>query len=171
MDEAPLRRLLDSALASEPPMWPVADDSLRAGIKLRRRRRAWGASPSAAVVALIAVAIPGITGVLSDTSAAHPARVPRHARARTAYVVGGRDTVTPIATATNTPGKPIKVGKGPWAIAITPDGKTAYVLNANSDTVTPIATATNTPGPPIPVGYIPYVIAIGRSGAGVPPEG
>jgi YVTN family beta-propeller protein len=33
---------------------------------------------------------------------------------------GGGGTVTPIATATNTPGPPIKVGAGPYAVAITP---------------------------------------------------
>ena len=38
--------------------------------------------------------------------------------------------MTPIATATNTAGPPITVGSGPDAIAITPDGKTAYVANA-----------------------------------------
>ena len=38
-------------------------------------------------------------------------------------------TVTPIATATNTAGPPIPVGGYPDAIAITPDGKTAYVAN------------------------------------------
>ena len=45
--------------------------------------------------------------------------------------------------------------KRPVAIAITPDGKTAYVANFGSGTVTPIATATNTAGPPIPVGSSP----------------
>ena len=75
----------------------------------------------------------------------------------TAYVLNnGSGTVTPIATATNTPGKPITVGPHPWAIAITPDGKTAYVVSSinSSDTpgtVTPISTATSTPGIPIPV--------------------
>ena len=38
--------------------------------------------------------------------------------------------MTPIATATNTAGTPITVGVGPDAIAITPDGKTAYVANS-----------------------------------------
>ena len=91
---------------------------------------------------------------------------------RTAYVLNnGSGTVTPIATATNTPGKPITVatntpgkpitvGPQPWAIAITPDGKNAYVLNNGSGTVTPIATATNTPGTPITVGGDPVAIAI-----------
>jgi hypothetical protein len=32
--------------------------------------------------------------------------------------------VTPIRIATNTAGKPIKVGNGAFAIAITPDGRT-----------------------------------------------
>ena len=50
--------------------------------------------------------------------------------------------------------------KNPRAIAITPDGKTAYVANQGSDTVTPISTATNTAAPPIAVGNAPYAIAI-----------
>jgi len=72
--------------------------------------------------------------------------------------------VTPIATATNTAGPPITVGNYPDAIAITPDGKTAYVANWNSGTVTPIATATNTAGPAIPVGSQPENIAITPDG-------
>jgi DNA-binding beta-propeller fold protein YncE len=67
--------------------------------------------------------------------------------------------VTPITTATNTAGPPITVGQTPVAVAITPDGKTAYVVNA-SGTVTPITTATNTAGPPITVGRDPDAIAI-----------
>jgi len=46
------------------------------------------------------------------------------------------DSVSPIATATNTAGPSIGVGAYPYAIAITPDGKTAYVANENSGTVT-----------------------------------
>ena len=63
-------------------------------------------------------------------------------------------TVTPISTATGTPGKSIHVGFSPDAfhgqIVITPDGKTAYVTTGSG--VTPINTATNTPGKPIHVG-------------------
>ena len=76
----------------------------------------------------------------------------------------GQGTVTPIAAATGTPGLPIQVGSGPWAFAITPDGKTAYVINFYSHSVTPIATATNTPGPPIRVGQGPRAIAITPDG-------
>jgi YVTN family beta-propeller protein len=68
--------------------------------------------------------------------------------------------VTPITTATNTPGPPIKVGSTPWALAITPDGQTAYVAVRESGTVVLIATATNTPGEPIKVGGAPYAIAM-----------
>jgi YVTN family beta-propeller protein len=108
-------------------------------------------------VAVTAAAIPAITGVLGNTSAAPPRRP-------TAYVANvGTDTVTPIAMATNTPGEPIKVGKEPFAIAITPDGKTANVVNTSS-TVTPIATATNTPGKPVKVGKVPNGIAFTPDG-------
>jgi DNA-binding beta-propeller fold protein YncE len=43
------------------------------------------------------------------------------------------------------PGPPIPAGRGPGLIAITPDGKTAYVTSDES-IVVPIDTATGTPG-------------------------
>lgn len=69
--------------------------------------------------------------------------------------------MTPITVATNTPGTPIPdAGKGGFAIAITPDGKAAYVANDGSSTVTPIDLATNTAGTPVRVGSGPFGIAI-----------
>jgi DNA-binding beta-propeller fold protein YncE len=61
--------------------------------------------------------------------------------------------VTPISTATNTPGRPVKVGLGPGLFAITPDGKTIYVISENGvdGMVTPITTATDTAGKPVKV--------------------
>ena len=50
------------------------------------------------------------------------------------------------------------------AIAITPDGKTAYVANEGSNTVTPITVATGTAGTPITVGSTPDAIAITPNG-------
>ena len=50
------------------------------------------------------------------------------------------------------------------AIAITPDGKTAYVTNSDSHDVTPIDTATNTALTPISVPERPYGIAITPDG-------
>ena len=41
-------------------------------------------------------------------------------------------------------GSEILVGSTPFAVAITPDGKTAYVTNRGSNSVTPIDTETNT---------------------------
>ena len=86
----------------------------------------------------------------------------------TAYVANfNSGTVTPIATATNTAGSPITTGNQPFDIAITPNGKTAYVANGayvGPGTVTPIATATNTAGPPITTGTEPQDIAITPDG-------
>jgi YVTN family beta-propeller protein len=49
-------------------------------------------------------------------------------------------------------------------MAITPDGKTLYVADADSDTVTPISVATNAAGPPITVGPAPGEIDITPDG-------
>ena len=93
---------------------------------------------------------------------------------RTAYVVStpvaesNSGAVIPIHVATNTAGKPIKVGVGPEQIAITPDGTTVYVVNSilplpgtrALGSVTPIRVATGTTGKPIRVGRFPLGIAI-----------
>jgi DNA-binding beta-propeller fold protein YncE len=71
----------------------------------------------------------------------------------------GSGTVTPIRTASNTALPPIKAGN-PNAIAITPDGKTAYVTNFILGTVTPIRTATNTALPSIKTGRSAVTIVI-----------
>jgi len=73
--------------------------------------------------------------------------------------------VTPITVATNTAGTPIPVGDAPFAVAVTPDGSTAYVANFSSSDVTPIAVATNTAGTPIPVGNDPFGVAVTPDGA------
>lgn len=81
--------------------------------------------------------------------------------------------MTPINTTTGKPGKPITVSNPaaspPGQIAITPNGKTAYVVitamvGAGSVGVVPIQTATNKPGKPIPVGFFPRAIAITSNG-------
>jgi YVTN family beta-propeller protein len=58
----------------------------------------------------------------------------------------------------------IPVGGGPNAIAITPDGRTAYVVNGFDDTVTPINLISKTPGTAIKVGYDAAAIAITPDG-------
>ena len=79
---------------------------------------------------------------------------------KTAYVISSLG-VTPINTATNNPGKLIKIPGGD--IAITPDGKTAYVA-AGSGTVTPVRIATNRVLKPIHVGTNASHIAITPDG-------
>ncbi len=84
---------------------------------------------------------------------------------QTVYVASqSAGTVTPIFTATNTAGKPIKVGKDPFALAITPNGQVVEVVNQASGTVTPIFTAVNRAGKAITVGSTPWAIAITPNG-------
>jgi len=71
--------------------------------------------------------------------------------------------VTPITVATNTLGTPIRVGDGPQNIAITPDGKTAYVTHYGG-AVTPITLATNTVGTPVRGFSYPDAIAMTPDG-------
>jgi YVTN family beta-propeller protein len=108
-----------------------------------------------------------LTAGLPAPTSAKASRSPRNGK--TLYVTdpgneGAGDTVTPISTTTNKAGKPIKVGKDPGPIAITANGKTAYVANLHSGTVTPIRTATSTAGKPITVGKDPQYIAITPNG-------
>lgn len=95
-------------------------------------------------------------------------RAVAHAASRppTAFVVSSQaGTVTPVAVATHTAGKPIRVGRDPDAIALTPDERTALVANSGSGTVTPIDTATRTARPAIAVGQDPRAIAVTPDGA------
>jgi YVTN family beta-propeller protein len=73
-------------------------------------------------------------------------------------------TVTPVNLATAKAGQPIRVGKDPVQVLITPDGKTAYVADYYSRTVTPINTATDTAEPRIYVGNYPMQMAITPNG-------
>jgi DNA-binding beta-propeller fold protein YncE len=125
-------------------------DALQAGIKPRHRRRAWTIAGSLAAIAVIAAAI----SVASLSHRPAPIAPPRPAGA--VMYVAASNGVIPVRAATNTPGRPIKIGGFPWAVAITPDGSTAYVVTASAriTRVTPVATATNTPGKPISIGGI-----------------
>jgi YVTN family beta-propeller protein len=69
-------------------------------------------------------------------------------------------TVSVITTATGAMSAPITVGKYPVGVAITPDGKRAYVTNSSDGTVSVITTATGVVSPPITVGKLPEGVAI-----------
>jgi len=66
--------------------------------------------------------------------------------------------VTPVNVATGVAGPPILPGNSPWAIAITPNGKTAYLAGYDS-AITPVDLATGRVGSPITVGTAPDAIA------------
>ncbi len=61
-------------------------------------------------------------------------------------------------------GTPIQVGSQPDAIAITPDGSTAYVADYGSSEIIPVTLATGAAGTPIVLGDRPNAIAITPNG-------
>ncbi len=74
-------------------------------------------------------------------------------------------TVTPISIATGTAGRPIRVGGMPCQIAITPDGRTAYVVNGNrTGSLMPIDTATGAVGTAINAGEFSDLVTISPDG-------
>jgi DNA-binding beta-propeller fold protein YncE len=167
--ETSVRGLLEIALGEEPPIGPVARNSMRAGLKLRRRIRIRRAAGAAAAVLVVAVVIPAVTGAFGKSSAGPRAEPLPKAPTGTAYVItSAAGTVTPIDLATNTPGKPIDVSGWPVAIAVTPDGTTAYVASGPGATpvqaVTPIDLTTNKPGKPINLTSPPDAIVITPDG-------
>ena len=127
-----------------------------------------------------AVTAAGLAILVTAAATTTPAYGGMHAPAACVLSEGGPagsdspGTVTPINTATNTPGKAITVTTSPMSsmpaeIAFTPNGNTAYVVvsavvGAGSLGVVPIKTATNKPGKAIYVGLFPGPIVITPNG-------
>jgi YVTN family beta-propeller protein len=65
-----------------------------------------------------------------------------------------------IDTDTNQVIATIPVGKRPWNMDITPDGKKLYVANGRSNSVSVIDTETNQKITDIPVGELPWGVVI-----------
>jgi YVTN family beta-propeller protein len=83
----------------------------------------------------------------------------------------GSNTVSVIDTATSTVVWTVPVGEHPRGVAVTPDGRHAYVANVGSNTVSVIDTATSTVvGAPVPVGNGPTGVAIGDCRQGCEPD-
>jgi DNA-binding beta-propeller fold protein YncE len=77
--------------------------------------------------------------------------------------------VVPISTATSRTGKPIRIPGNPSAIAVAPDGRTAYVLDdpgpgARPETAIPVSVITHLAGRPVPVAAQSFDIAFAPDG-------
>ena len=77
------------------------------------------------------------------------------------FISNGKDgTVSAIDTATNKVVATIPVGKRPWNMAITPDGKKLYVANGRSNSVTVIDAESNKVLKEVAVGELPWGVVI-----------
>jgi DNA-binding beta-propeller fold protein YncE len=93
---------------------------------------------------------------------------------RTLFVADGGDdtgamqivghTITPVATATGRPGRPIPVGSFPDALAVTPDGRILFAASETGNTVTPVSLPAGIPGRPIKAGPNPQALAVTPDG-------
>ncbi len=68
MDETSLRALFERAVADRPPTPLLVPNSVRAGAKLRKRRRLEAVVGSFAAIALIAAVVPAAAGVFGPTA-------------------------------------------------------------------------------------------------------
>jgi DNA-binding beta-propeller fold protein YncE len=137
---------------------PAVRNAPQADIRPQHRRPARGIAGSLAAIAVLVATIS--VASVSHRSAFVAAPEPAGA---VMYVVASNG-MTPVTTGPNTRGKPIKIGAIPAAIAITPDGKTAYIADVHPGIVTPVTTATSTPGRPISIGGFPWAVAITPDG-------
>jgi hypothetical protein len=152
MDETSLRAMFERAVAERPPTPRLVPDSVRAGVRLRRRRRIEAAAGSVAAVALISAVGAAAGGAFS------PAAMPPAAGAggfKTAYIWTGARTVTPVRLSTGKVLTPLRVPGVIQDIDATPDGKAVYVFS-NTQTnstlvnyVTRIDSANGKAGSPI----------------------
>jgi YVTN family beta-propeller protein len=93
--------------------------------------------------------------------------VPASAQARSLYVPDESGHVSVINTATNTVTSTISLSGDPWVAAITPNGRTVYVLQYVNDTLTPISVSGGAVGSPITItgASAPYDLAITPNGS------
>lgn len=134
-------------------------------IGIQAQTRSYVASPNGTITVLDTqtnAVIDTITVCTDSTcSPLIPAVTPNGARLYVTNV--SQNTVSVIDTLTNTVIDTITVGQSPWGIAITPDGKRAYVANT-SGTISVIDTRTNTVVNTIPDTDSPFGVAITPDG-------
>ena len=129
-----------------------------AGLSRARSDPAGRARVPARAAATALAAVCALVGVLVAAGSAGAA-VPY-----TAYVGSFTSgSLTPINTATNATSSSIATND-PSALAITPDAKSAWIVNREEGTVTPVTLSTGTVGSAIAVGIKPCAIAITPDG-------
>ncbi len=148
MNETRLAQLLDDATRPEPPMGPVVTASMRAGDRLRWRRRISATATTTAVTALVVSAF--AVAVSYRPAPAAPAVVHR---AGVAIIETSLHSVIAVNLATGRQSRPIRVPIGLGAllygpsIVSAPGGRTVWVVSSTE--LTPISTRTDRAGPPI----------------------
>jgi YVTN family beta-propeller protein len=81
--------------------------------------------------------------------------------------ITNNDAVSVIDTATGMVITKVKVGRYPSGVAVTPNGKTAYVANSGSNNVSVIDTSTNIVTATVDVGISPNGVAVNQVGTKV----
>jgi hypothetical protein len=128
MDETSLRAMFDRAVAERPPTPRLVLDSVRAGARLRNRRRIEAALGSIAAIAVISAVVSAAAGAFSPAGMPPSASAGR-ASSHTAYVWTGANTVTPVRLGTGKALAALKIPGVIQDIAATPDGETVYVFS------------------------------------------
>jgi DNA-binding beta-propeller fold protein YncE len=145
----------------------------RAGRLIRTRERPFllVATPDGRTV--YAVARDGVTPIRTRTNAAGPAIRLRGVQdvaltpdGRTLFIAAAGRRVYAMPTATNRPGRPIRLGYDARAVAVAPDGRTAWVAGSfpAAGELTPIRVTTRRAGPPVWVGGFPVRVRVAPDG-------
>jgi DNA-binding beta-propeller fold protein YncE len=179
MDEDLIRQILGQATADEPPLGPVVERAVTAGLRIRRRRRVTGAVSCFAVAAVVGGAlVPVLGGSRATPSAplaarsilgirhgvhstsnhvAPPSASPANGMGSPAAVarlfVAGPNTLTELDVATGAVLRRVSLRDDPGETFLaTPGGSQVYAIDNLAGTVTPVSTATGQASQPILAG-------------------
>jgi hypothetical protein len=128
MDETSLRAMFERAVAERPPTPRLVPDSVRAGARLRKRRRIEAAVGSIAAIAVISAIASAAAGAFSPAGKP-PSVSGGRTSSHTAFIWTGANTVTPVRLGSGKVLTALKIPGVIQDIAATPDGKTVYVFS------------------------------------------
>lgn len=82
-------------------------------------------------------------------------------------------TITTILSSSSPEIAEVTVGDGPWGVAVSPDGRYAYITNRNSDSVSVIDTGTNTVTATIDIRFVSSIGIVDDepTGVAISPDG